>query len=169
MTYPESGRLKLIPLSVAEINLYLREDFFFEDHFGLERVPRAVPPALREAMELRTIPKLLKFPEHHLFYTHWNAIDKLINTSVAGIVLKGPPNDMGEVEIGYGTLQGFTGNNYMKETVQLFCEWIFRQKGVEKIVALTSAQNIASQKILEWNKFENVSKTDEEWRWVKVQ
>lgn len=167
MNFPVSPRILLRPLTVEEIVLYLREDFSFEKHFGLTEHPRQVPPALRIAMEERTIPNLQKFPEHHLFYTHWNVVDTGLNTMVAGIILKGPPNENGEVEIGYGTLSDFTGRDYMKETVKIFCEWVFKQEGVKKIIAVTSPENIASQKILEWNGFEMVKKEEKDWRWEK--
>jgi ribosomal-protein-alanine N-acetyltransferase len=165
MNFPQTARIRIQPLSVEEIRLYLREDFSFEKHFRLKEIHQPVPPPLRVAMEERTIPNLEKFPEHHLFYTHWTVVDHTINTAVAGIVLKGPPNENGEVEIGYGTLADFTGRDYMKETVKVFCEWVFLQQGVKKIVALTSPENIASQKILEWNGFEMVKKEEKDWHW----
>ncbi len=165
MDFPQSSRLKLIPLSKDEIDLYLREDFSYEKKLGLKEIHQPIPPPLRVAMEERTIPNLIKFPEHHLFYTHWTVVDHTINTAVAGIVLKGPPNENGEVEIGYGTFSDFTGRDYMKETVKVFCEWVFRQDNVKKIIALTSPENIASQKILEWNEFVLVSKEEKDWRW----
>jgi RimJ/RimL family protein N-acetyltransferase len=167
MNYPETSRIKIIPLSLEQLRLYLLEDLSFEKESGLELYKQPVPPPLRVALEERIIPKLLAFPRHHLFYTQWNVVDKLINTAVAGIVFKGPPDHAGAVEIGYGTLPGFTGKGYMKETVQLMCQWAFEQEGVKKVTADTSRDNIASQKILESNGFVRAGEDEEFLKWEK--
>ncbi|HTF04541.1 MAG TPA: GNAT family N-acetyltransferase [Bacteroidia bacterium] len=163
--FPESTRLRINALSVEEIHLYLKEDFSFETALGLEHYHSPIPPPLRTAIEERILPKLLAFPQQHLFYTQWNVVDKTINTTVAGIVFKGPPNHEGSVEIGYGTLPDFTGKGYMKETVQVACQWAFAQQGVKKVTADTSPDNIASQKILEHNGFVKVREDEEFFYW----
>jgi [ribosomal protein S5]-alanine N-acetyltransferase len=163
----ETSRIRITPLSLDQLRLYLLEDLSFEKESGLELYVQPVPPPLRVALEERIIPKVLAFPQHHLFYTQWNVVDKHINTAVAGIVFKGPPNHEGAVEIGYGTLPDFTGKGYMKETVQAVCAWAFTQDDIKKVTADTSPDNIASQKILAANGFVQVGEDEQYLKWEK--
>ena len=166
MTRPEpsSARLRLIPLTVEEVNFYLRQDFSFENHFGLTLHPRSVPETVQKALRERVLARIESDPEHHLFYTLWVAIDKNINTVVAGIVFKGPPNEDGEVELGAGTLDGFMNRGYMTETTKLLCEWSLKN-GVKNILANCSPENVASQRTLEKCGFEIVKKEEQNWNW----
>lgn len=157
-------RIRLIPLSVEEIGYYLRDDFTFEQHFGLEHHPRSVPAPVVKAITERVLPKIETDPDNHLFYTLWVAIDTTINTVVAGIVFKGPPNEKGEVELGAGTLDGFMNRGYMTETTKLLCEWALNN-GVKNIVANCLPDNVASQRTLEKCGFEIVKKEEGNWNW----
>lgn len=158
-------RIRLVPLTVEQVELYLREDFSFENSLALAHYPRKVEPPFRVSLVERIMPKLLAFPEHHVFYTLWSAVDTTTETAVAGIVFKGPPNNDGEVEIGYGTLPDFMRKGYMTEVVQLACEWAFAQPGVKKVVAETDLDNFASQKILLKNGFVKVGEGEKLFKW----
>lgn len=160
-----SDRLHLIPLSVAEILLYLRDDFSFEKHFKLEHHPRSVPPPVVKAITERVLPKIEADSENHLFYTLWVAIDMQINTVVAGIVFKGPPNEKGEVELGAGTLDGFMNRGYMTETTKLLCVYALNNMPVKNIVANCLPDNFASQRTLEKCGFQIVKKEEDNWNW----
>jgi RimJ/RimL family protein N-acetyltransferase len=164
MTFPETSRIKLIPLSKAEVEMYLAADFSFEKQLALEFHPRVVPENVQKALRERVIARIEADPANHLFYTLWVAIDKTINTVVAGIVFKGPPNENGEVELGAGTLDGFMNRGYMTETTKLLCEWSLKN-GVKNIVANCSPENVASQRTLEKCGFEVVIKEAENWHW----
>jgi [ribosomal protein S5]-alanine N-acetyltransferase len=164
MNVPETSRIRLIPLSKEEVEMYLLADFSFEKHFGLTLHPRSVPENVQKALRERVLARIESDPENHLFYTLWVTIDKTINTVVAGIVFKGPPNENGEAELGAGTLDGFMNRGYMTETTKLLCEWALKN-GVGKIVANCSPENVASQRTLEKCGFRVVTKTAENWSW----
>lgn len=159
-----SERLHLIPLSADEVRLYLQDDFSFEKHFGLTLHPRTVPENVQKALRERVVARIESDPENQLFYTLWMAIDKTINTVVAGIVFKGPPKENGEVELGAGTLDGFMNRGYMTETTKLLCSWAL-QHGVKKIVANCSPENMASQRTLEKCGFVRTSQQTENISW----
>lgn len=166
MTRPEieSARLRLVPLTIREVEAYLAADFSFESHFGLTQHPRAVSENVQKALRERVIARAEADPANHLFYTLWTAIDKTINTVVAGIVFKGPPNENGEVELGAGTLDGFMNRGYMTEATKLLCEWSLKN-GVKNIVANCSPENGASQRTLEKCGFVIVKKDEQNWSW----
>lgn len=164
MNYPETSRIRLVALKAEEIQLYLREDFSFENHFALEHHHRHVEEIVRKKLSEQIIPKLQSDPANHLFYTLWVAVDKTINTAVAGIVFKGPPNENGEVELGAGTYPGFMNRGYMTETTKLLCEWALKN-GVKNIVANCSPENIPSQRTLTKCGFAIVKKEEKNWKW----
>lgn len=162
------SRIRLQPLSIEEILLYLKDDFSFENHFGLALHPRSVPENVQKALRERVLPKIEADADNHLFYTLWVAIDKEINTVVAGIAIKGPPNANGEIEFGAGTLDGFMNRGYMTETTKLMCDWALKN-GVKIIVANCSPENVASQRTLEKCGFEITEKQEENWKWRLVE
>lgn len=165
MEFPASTRIKLIPLSHEEVHMYLACDFSFEKHFGLTLHPRTVPDNVQKALRERVLARIETDPKNHLFYTLWVTIDKTLNTLVAGIVFKGPPNENGETELGAGTLDGFMNRGYMTETTKLLCEYAMEKMQVKKIVANCSPENVASQRTLEKSGFTVVKKIAENWSW----
>lgn len=60
---------------------------------------------------------------------------------------KGPPQD-GVIEIGYSVLPRFQGQGYATEMVGALIDWAFAQEGVTRIVAETTADNVASLRLL---------------------
>lgn len=165
MSWPETSRIRLIPLSAGEVHLYLRDDFSFEKHFSLEHHPRSVPENVQQALREKVLTKLEADRGNHLYYTLWVTIDKTINTVVAGIVFKGPPNENGEVELGAGTLEGFMNRGYMTEATRLLCSWAQQQDGIHEIVANARPDNHASHRTLEKCGFVVVKKEDANWNW----
>ena len=164
-TYLESARLLVVPLLAEELELYLRSDFSFEDHFGLNHHPRNIDDHARKALTERVLPKVRESDYRRLYYTLWAGTDKTLNTLVAGIVFKGPPNEQGEVELGAGTLEGFMNRGYMSEITRMMCGWASKQPEVKSIIANSSPDNFASHRTLQKSGFEIVKKEEENWRW----
>jgi RimJ/RimL family protein N-acetyltransferase len=67
--------------------------------------------------------------------------------SVGGIGFKTAPNDLDEVEIGYGIVPSYQGRGIASEAVQALCD--FSRDRVDAILADTDRDNIASQRVLE--------------------
>lgn len=67
---------------------------------------------------------------------------------VGDLCIIGEPNELGEIEIGYGTYNEYQGRGYMTE-----------------IVASTSKSNFASFKVLEKNNFKKISETPLLYNW----
>lgn len=165
MIYPESERLKLIPLSAAEVEMYQACDFSFEKHFQLIHHPRQLDANVQRALREKVIPSIHHDPENHLFHTLWVAIDKTINTVVAGIVFKGPPDTENKIEFGAGTLEGFMNRGYMTEVTTLMCRWTRLNYPEIRITAQTKTDNFASQAVLNKSGFEIVKAQSEYQEW----
>ena len=61
----------------------------------------------------------------------------------------GPPNEVGEVEIGYSVHQDWQGNGYATELVGELVKYAFEDIRTRRIVAHTTRQNPASCRVLE--------------------
>jgi RimJ/RimL family protein N-acetyltransferase len=64
--------------------------------------------------------------------------------------LHGPPDEEGEVEIGYGLAEPFRGRGYGTELARALSDWVLAQPGVRRVVARNVlAGNAASRVVLE--------------------
>jgi RimJ/RimL family protein N-acetyltransferase len=61
----------------------------------------------------------------------------------------GPPDEAGEVEIGYSVLPDWRGNGYVTEMVDELVRYAFEDARVRRIIAHTTSQNPGSFKVLE--------------------
>lgn len=89
--------------------------------------------------------KLLEDERNYIWYTNWLIVLKDENCTVGGIMIKGLPNEKGEVVIGYYTLVPYQGNGYMTETIDTMKNWLLSQPDVMYVIADTEKDNIASR------------------------
>jgi ribosomal-protein-alanine N-acetyltransferase len=88
-------------------------------------------------------------PQHLIWHTNWELRRRADDVVVGGACFKGPPNAVGQVEIGYGVEARERGRGYATEAVMRLLNWAFQQPGVETVIAETAADNLASQRVLE--------------------
>lgn len=163
----ETNRITIVALTKNQLESYLVTDNALEKELGLTiiPVPRTINDRVKNAITTKLLPAMNKYPKEYLFYTFWTIIDKEQNCMIGDLCFKGPPNENGEIEIGYGTYPAFQSKGYMKEAVNKISQWAFRQENVKSIIAKTDASNIASQRILENNNFLNLGQGDEYINW----
>jgi ribosomal-protein-alanine N-acetyltransferase len=73
-------------------------------------------------------------------------VERLSNTVIGSINLKGPPAE-GDVEIGWGLNDHFRGKGYAIEASAAVLEWVVRQAGVTSISATVPDDNYPSQRV----------------------
>ncbi len=161
----ETDRLLIQPLSRRQLFQYIRNDGSFETGLNLPPANLVITPDLREAFQLSILPNVEDHRRSRFFYTLWTAIRKDDPCLVGDLLFKGPPNPMGEIEIGYGTNPDFRGKGYMTEAVGGLVRWAFSQPEVCCILAETERTNPASMRILEKNNFELFSRNDHTYLW----
>jgi RimJ/RimL family protein N-acetyltransferase len=76
---------------------------------------------------------------------------------------KNVPNNMKEVEIGYGLGKKYEHNGYMSEAVKKFCEWALTDEKIETIIAETEIENTASKRVLERCGFKKYKEEETAW------
>jgi ribosomal-protein-alanine N-acetyltransferase len=161
----ETNRLILKPLTYQQMLNYIENDNSLEAELGLNNASMELSPPLIEALEQTILPSLQDENKNYLFSTLWTVIDKYENRSVADVCFQGEPNELGEIEIGYGTYDQNQGKGYMTEAVQGMINWAAKQAKVKAIVASTDKTNVASYTVLEKNSFKKVGETEKQFNW----
>ncbi|MFJ6207554.1 GNAT family N-acetyltransferase [Lysinibacillus sp. NPDC092081] len=141
-------RLKLIPLNAKYLDLLINDEQSLEIELSVSSKEVFLDEELRQALKFR-LSKVLENEENYIWYTNWLIVSKEENCIVGGIMLKGLPNEHGEVIIGYYIFPPYQGKGYMTETVRAMKDWLLRQSNVKYVVADTDKDNIASHKVLQ--------------------
>ncbi len=149
----ETKRLKLIPLTYDQLLKYIKADNSLEQELKLNEFPRTISPELKEALEQSILPAVADTKNNFLYSTLWAAISIEENKMIGDLCFKGESNEIGDIEIGYGTYDAFTNNGYMTEAVGGMLKWAAAQPEVKQVIAVTEKNNIPSYRILEKNNF----------------
>ncbi len=160
----DTERLILIPLTAENLRLLIDNPKKMEQSLSIIESNRFLSSDLKQAMEIR-LSKLLSDEENYIWYTNWLIVSKDQNCSVGGVMLKGLPNENGEVVIGYYTLPEYQGNGYMTETINNMKNWLLNQADVMYVIADTDKDNIPSHKVLEKCGAKIYKETDELYFW----
>ncbi|GAB3174689.1 GNAT family N-acetyltransferase [Telluribacter humicola] len=156
MTTPvvETEQFYIVPLTQRQLKKYTLTDYSLEADLGVKPIPREVPPALKEALEVMLLPTIDGLFKIQVFFTLWTIIHKEENVIVGDLCFKGEPNEAGEIEVGYGIYDDFQNRGYMTEALRGLVYWAFEQPRVTCVVAETEKDNIASQRTLQKLNFE---------------
>lgn len=160
----DTERLILIPLTAENLRLLIDNPKKMEQSLSIVESNRFLSSDLKQAMEIR-LSKLLSDEENYIWYTNWLIVSKDQNCSVGGVMLKGLPNETGEVVIGYYTLPEYQGNGYMTETINNMKNWLLNQADVMYVIADTDKDNIPSHRVLEKCGAKIYKETDELYFW----
>ncbi|GAA0116097.1 GNAT family N-acetyltransferase [Clostridium senegalense] len=153
-------RLRLIPLDIKNYKLYLEDTDKMEENLGLTITNTIIEEPLRTAHKI-TYDNVLKNIDNYLWETNWIIVLKEENKIIGGIMIKGEPNEFGEVIIGYGINDYYQNKGYMTESVMKLKQWIFKNCKVKNIIADTDKDNVSSHKVLKKNGFKKYKETIE--------
>lgn len=163
-----TNRLRVFPLTVAQLQLYLQANNLFEAAEGLANAGRVVAPTAKQRIEKTLLPAMQKAaPGHDIFHTFWLAVDQATLHIVAELGFKGPPDIRGAIEIGYGTMPGYHGRGYMTEAVGGMLAWATSRPDVHWVLAETDEKNVASIRVVQKNNFEQFNKRGKMLWWRK--
>ena len=161
----ETEKFIIKPLTYYQLLKYLKCDNSLEEELNLNKNSRTIAPELVEAFESTILPNVADTSKNYLFSTLWTGILKAENKMVGDICIVGEPNEIGEIEIGYGTYDEYKGKGYMTEMVSGIILWAKSQANVQSIIASTNKDNVASFKVLEKNNFKKIGETEELLNW----
>jgi ribosomal-protein-alanine N-acetyltransferase len=150
----ESPRLTIVPLDPRLMRLRL------DDYGALQKAlcvePLSEPHYGDAAYDKRVHESLEAVTEHlersatgYLWYTFWQIISKEHNSIIGEFNFHGPPNDNGEIQVGYVVRRAHRMCGYATEGVGTMATWVSQQRGVTALVADTGTDNTASRRVLE--------------------
>ncbi|WP_165022422.1 GNAT family N-acetyltransferase [Dysgonomonas sp. ZJ279] len=161
----ETTRLRIIPLDLEQSKLLADGVAKIERQLGLTPIEEPLDEKTLWVMQY-VANKAIEYPSDTLWFTAlWLIVLKSENRMIASLSFKGEPNDKKEVEIGYGTNEGYRNKGYMSEAVQAVSEWSVRQENIDAIIAETYKDNEASHKVLQKCRMEKYLETDTSFWW----
>ncbi|MFT9817024.1 GNAT family N-acetyltransferase [Lysinibacillus sp. NPDC056185] len=141
-------KLRLIPLNAKCLDLLINDEKSLKIELSVSSKEVYLDEELRQALKFR-LSKVLDDEKNYFWHTNWLIVSKETNSIVGGIMLKGLPNEQGDVVIGYYTFPLYQGKGYMTEAVRMMKDWLLRQSNVKYVIADTDKNNIASHKVLQ--------------------
>lgn len=96
----------------------------------------------------------LAHPDRRVWYAAWKIVSAKNEAEAYGdLCFKGPPDEFGRVEIGYGIDECFRSRGIATEAARLAGDWALLQRGVQFVSAQALPDNIASCRVLEKSGF----------------
>jgi RimJ/RimL family protein N-acetyltransferase len=81
-------------------------------------------------------------------FGHFHVILAEENVVIGDIGFHTPPDDLGEVSIGFGIVPAARGRGYAREALRALLDWALAQPEVRSVHADTDLVNLASQRVL---------------------
>ena len=97
----QTQRLELIPLDADNLALSVEDYGMMESDLGLRVTNTSLDDDMKYAMKVR-LRKVLEDIENYLWLTNWAIVIKEENRIIGYTMIKGSPNENGEVIVGYG-------------------------------------------------------------------
>jgi RimJ/RimL family protein N-acetyltransferase len=143
----ETARLYLVVLLSQEIRALIAAD--------TERASRlsgvVFPPGWPESDDAREgLPWHLAYLEADKRHTPWRirvVVERATHLVVGSVNLKGPPDEDGTVEIGWGISEARRRRGYALEAASAVIDWVIGQPGAKSLTATIADDNVASQQL----------------------
>lgn len=79
----------------------------------------------------------------------WVVVYKTVRMVVGGVSFKGPPNSLGEIEVGYSVVRAHRRRGLAAESTSALVGWALRDSQVGRILAQCEDTNLGSIRVLE--------------------
>lgn len=110
------------------------------------RIPEEWPGGdLAEALPFM-LTAALRDPAHEGFQVWLAVFDDEVVCDIGG---HGKPDDAGIVEIGFSVMPAWRGRGFASESAAAIAEWMLARPEVLGLIARTSPENLAAQRVLE--------------------
>ncbi|MCL6456782.1 MAG: GNAT family N-acetyltransferase [Gorillibacterium sp.] len=144
----ETKRLYLLPLKAEQLALATEDYVQLQRDLSLTSAESELDEEMAYAMKVRHR-KVLEDPENFLWLTNWAIISQEDTCIIGFIMLKGCPNEAGEVIVGYGIDEKYRRRGYATEVIHALTEWIFQNPQATSIIADVEIDNEASHRLLQ--------------------
>ncbi len=145
----KTERLDLAPLNPTQLQQYLEQPDLLEQELGFPISRGIVTEIVQRAIRMKLAKMANADKTLFAWYTYWLLVIRSAPFGAGLVGFKGPPNQNGEVEIGYGIDQNYQGQGYMTEAVRAMISWAFKETSCCSVTAPnTKKWNLASQRVL---------------------
>lgn len=143
-------RLRLYPLTVAQLQLALADQNLLSAALALPIVADMAYDAVHRAMQVKVRKMNEAAPADHYWYTYWLMVLRTDAVGIGLVGFKGAPDPyQGEVEIGYGIASEYERQGYTTEAVAALVDWGLARPECNSVIGVTYKENIASQRVLQ--------------------
>jgi ribosomal-protein-alanine N-acetyltransferase len=144
----QTVRLRLLALSLDQLRSCLDTPERLEQELGIPLSLDVVTEPVRRAIGIM-IEKMSRVTvELHPWHTYWLLVIAAQRCGVGLAGFKGEPDKQGEVEISYGIVPAQRSQGYITEAVQALIAWALRDPACRSVVADTTIDNVASNRVL---------------------
>lgn len=140
-------RLRILPLNEYNLELAITNFNEMEKVLGLEVTDKNIGLREKNVFKIR-LNDVKNNNAKYIWYTTWMVVLKCENRIIGHIMIKGYPNEKGEVNIGYYMQKQYRENGYMNEAINKLISWIFLNEDVKYVIADTLKSNMISQNLL---------------------
>ncbi len=130
----------------------------------------AMPPEVRKEVAQAWVDRALSATEPDPWIHGFTVILNDGNQAIGFGGFKGPPSELGEVELAYGIDDAFQNRGFATEMARALTEYALTQPSVRKVIAHTLPTNGPSQRVLTKCGFQNTGPHHDPddglvWRW----
>ena len=142
-------RFELVSMSLPFMEALARRDLAAAEHLIGAKVPTHMPEDLEHFLEFR-IADLSADPSAQPWLGRAIVLDdpKAGRRVIGSVGFHAPPDETGQVEIGYRVEPDYRRQGVASEVVRALFEWASREHGVTRFRAATAPDNVASQAVL---------------------
>ena len=144
----QTQRLRLVALTLDQLDLCLEDPDRLEQELGVSTSPNLVDDPARRTIGFKTKKMSKLATELHPWHTFWLVVIAAERCGVGLAGFKREPDERGEVEIGYGIDPAHRNRGYTTEAVEVLIAWAFQDPACRSILADTLKDNGASNRVL---------------------
>ena len=152
-------RLLLIPMTHEQVRSVIIGEEIPHQGTSIEKDPHW--PRKDTLDILPVADQILESQEHPSGFEIWMIVNRDTQTVIGDIGFHGPPDEVGNVEIGCGLVESKQSQGFGSEALRALMEWALKQPEVNSISATCLLTNQPSRKILENNQMREIAILDD--------
>lgn len=149
MTVIETERLRLLPLTTAELSLLIPHTHELEKLLDVTIARSMLAGPVPQAIAVKLQRMVTAEPAMQVWVTYWLLIERETAFGVGLMGFKGVPDVDGAVEIGYGVDGGQWGRGFATEAARALVAWALSRPECRSVLAEVHLNNPASMRVLE--------------------
>jgi [ribosomal protein S5]-alanine N-acetyltransferase len=166
-----SERIKLVPLTLQQLELWAEDWTLLEKSLGVAHLAPDIDPLYQveidDALQNFWLPKVAENPENYLWFTAWQIVHLAQNVIIGGVGV-GYPDENGEAMTGYHIDRRFQRQGFAAEALKVLLAWAFENPKLISVIATVRLDNMASHGVVLKNGFKELKRDNELIYWQLV-